>query len=100
MTIAGAVEEIDRHAHTRPRSARLHLFESEAGHFAFDVESGSIHPLPAGHANLLDATLRLGDPGRAELTALAFGIVTPAAMQTGAPASVPVKAMSLAVAQT
>ncbi|WFU44158.1 radical SAM protein [Bradyrhizobium sp. CB82] len=100
MAIAGPVEEIDRHAHTRPRSAKLHLFESEAGHFALDVESGHIHPLPAGHADVLDATLRLGDPGRAELTALAFGIMTPVAMQTRAPANVPVKAISLAVAQT
>ena len=89
----------DRHSHTRPRSARLHLFNSGAGHFALDVETGRIHQLPAGHASTLDATLRLGDPGRAELAALAFGIVTPTTKEVEAPKSVPVKAVSLAVAQ-
>ena len=43
--------------------------------------------------------MRLGDAGRAELAALAFGIVTPAAKEVAAPKSVPVKAVSLAVAQ-
>jgi uncharacterized protein len=89
----------DRHSRTRPRSARLHLFNSEAGHFALDVASGSIHRLPAEHASTLDATLRLGDPGRAELAALAFGIMTPTAKEVEVPKSVAVKAVSLAVAQ-
>ncbi len=93
------IQEGDRHSHTRPRSARLHLFNSEAGHFALDVETGRIHQLPAEHASTLDATLRLGDLGRAELAALAFGIVTPALQEVEAPKSVPVKAISLAVAQ-
>jgi uncharacterized protein len=99
MTISSPVREIDRHGLTRPRSARVHLFGSGAGHFALDVESGKIHQLPAAHARTLDATLRLGDPGRAELAALAFGLVTPVAMEVDAPRSVPVKAVSLAVAQ-
>ena len=43
--------------------------------------------------------MRLGDPGRAELAALAFGIVTPTVKEVDAPKSVPVKAVSLAVAQ-
>lgn len=93
------IREGDRHSHTRPRSARLHLFNSGAGHFALDVETGRIHQLPAEHASTLDATLRLGDLGRAELAALAFGIVTPALKEVEAPKSVPVKAISLAVAQ-
>jgi uncharacterized protein len=92
-------QERDRHSHTRPRSAGLHLFNSAAGHFALDVETGRIHLLPAEHASTLDATLRLGDAGRAEMVALAFGIVTPAAREIEAPKSVPVKAISLAVAQ-
>ena len=54
---------------------------------------------PPGTPSTLDATLRLGDPGRAEMAALAFGIVTPAAREVEAPKSVPVKAVSLAVAQ-
>jgi len=89
----------DRHGATRPRSARLHLFESAAGHFALDVESGRIHQLPAGHASTLDTTLRLGDPGRAELAALAFGILTGTVAEVEAPKNVPLKAVSLAVAQ-
>lgn len=99
MTIASPVREIDRHGHTRPRSAKLHLFDSGAERFALDVESGKIHQLPAGHANTLDATLRLGEAGRAELAALAFGIVSPAVDDFDTPGSVPVKAISLAVAQ-
>jgi len=99
MTMSGPAQEIDRHGHTRPRSARLHLFNGGAGHFVLDVESGRIHSLPAAHASALDAPLRLGDPGRAELTALAFGIGTPTVNEVEVPRSVPVKAISLAVAQ-
>src|SRR5688572_28562048 len=99
MTISASVREIDRHGHTRPRSAKFHLFESGAGRFALDVESGKIHQLPAGHANTLDATLRLGEAGRAELAAMAFGIVSPTVDDFDIPRSVPVKAISLAVAQ-
>jgi uncharacterized protein len=91
--------ERDRHSHTGPRSAKLHLFNSAAGHFALDVESGRIHQLPAEHASTLDAILRLGDVGRAEMAALALGLVTPTARKAEAPKSVPVKAISLAVAQ-
>jgi uncharacterized protein len=91
--------ERDRHSHTRPRSARLHLFESAAGHFALDVESGRINQLPAGHAGTLDAILRLGEVGRAEMAALTFGVVTSTARRLEAPKSVPVTAISLAVAQ-
>lgn len=91
--------EGDRHGHTRPRSAKLHLFDSAAGHFVLDVSSGRIHPLPAQHARTLDATLRLGEPGRAELTALAFGVVGPAVVEAETPKNVPVRGISLAVAQ-
>ena len=63
------------------------------------MEGGRIHQLPAGHASTLDVALRLGDVGRAEMAALAFGIVTPTARETEAPRSVPVKAVSLAIAQ-
>ncbi|MDA9406498.1 MULTISPECIES: radical SAM/SPASM domain-containing protein [unclassified Bradyrhizobium] len=93
-------EEHDRHRHTRPRSAAFHRFDSAAGHFALDVESGRIHHLAAMRANTLDAILRLGDVGRAEMTALAFGIATPCAEAAAPPRSVPVKAISLAVAQS
>lgn len=97
--MSGLGQEGGRHAHTRPRSARLHLFDSGAGHFLLDVGSGRIHHLPAGHASILDATLSLGDPGRAELAALAFGMLAPPAADAEAPRRVPVKAVSLAVAQ-
>lgn len=91
--------EQDRHRDTRPRSAEFHLFDGAAGHFALDVESGRIHHLPAEHANILDATLHPGDARRAGMMAQAFGIVTPATPVAEAPKSVPVKAISLAVAQ-
>ena len=63
MTISGSVGEIDRHSHTRPRSARFHLFNSAAGHFALDVESGRIHQLPAGHAEHPGRDVALGRSG-------------------------------------
>ena len=97
--MSGPGQEGGRRARPRPRSAGLHLFNSGAGHFVLDVRSGRIHLLPAEHASALDATLRFGDPGRAELTALAFGMLTPTAKEAEAPRSVPVKAVSLAVAQ-
>jgi uncharacterized protein len=90
---------VDRHSHTRLRSAKFHLFETAAGRFSLDVESGKIHQLPGDHASSLDVTLRLGDRTRADLAALAFGIITPASVDAEAPKSVPVKAVSLAVAQ-
>jgi uncharacterized protein len=97
--LSGPGLERGRHDHTRPRSASLHLFDSGAGHFVLDVGSGRIHQLPPGHVNTLDAALRLGDSGRAELTARAFGVVAPTMEEIEVPKSVPVKAISLAVAQ-
>ena len=99
MTMSGAACEIDRHSQTRPRSAAFHLFGSRAGQFALDVESGRINELPSGHASALDTMLRLGHADRAELTASAFGIVSPSPKKAEAPNSVAVKAVSLAVAQ-
>ncbi len=90
---------IERHSATRPRSARFHSFESGAGHFVFDVESGSIQPISRLHANVLEEALRLGDHERADLTAKAFGLATHAEESINLPTSVPVRAISLAVAQ-
>lgn len=87
------------HRATRPRSARLHLFEAD-GSFALDVDSGRIAPLSVAHAEALEAALLAGDTGRAELTALALGIASPPTEgPTDIPWNVPVKAISLAVAQ-
>jgi uncharacterized protein len=95
-----AAQAIGRHSATRPRSARLHLFNSGAGRFALDVESGRINRLAAEHAGVLDATLRLGDTRRAELTAVALGLSSILNVtEHEAPKSVPLKAISLAVAQ-
>ena len=99
MTITAPALEIDRHEHTRPRSARLHLFSGGTGKFVLDVGTGKIHQVPAERARTLDMALRLGDPGRADLIALAFGMVVPTTKGVEAPRSVPVKAISLAVAQ-
>ena len=77
----------------------LHLFNSASSQFALDVENGKIHELPPAHASMLDTMLRLGDTGRAELAALAFRIGTLSVEEVEAPKSVPLKAVSLAVAQ-
>jgi len=99
MMMSYLAQGADRHGATRPRAPTFHLFNSAAGDFALDVESGKISQLPPGHASLLDTTLRLGDLGRAELAALAFGVMSATVEEVEAPKSVPLKAVSLAVAQ-
>ena len=94
-----SAKQIDKHIHTRPRSARLHLFNDGADNFLLDVESGRIHQLPAAHAKALETALLLDDPTRAELIALALGMGTTTPNNAEPPKSVPVKALSLAVAQ-
>jgi len=88
----------DRHLATRPRSARLHAFQGTSGHFVLDVESGAVRSVPPSHAGLLHSALE-GDVGRAELTAAALGLIKAEVKQVDIPRSVPVRALSLAVAQ-
>src|SRR5207302_1519285 len=90
-----AAQVIDRRGRTRPRSPKFHLFSDGVRRFALDVESGRIHRLPAATADVLDTQMRLGDPARAELTAMALGIGSPAPGNVHVPRSVAVKALSL-----
>jgi uncharacterized protein len=77
----------------------MHLFRSGAGNFVLDVESGMIHTLPEAYAKSLEDVLRLGDPIRGEMMAMAMGLITPAPDQAAPPKTVPLRALSLAVAQ-
>lgn len=77
----------------------MHLFGGAAGRFALDVEGGRIHALPAERAAAIESALRCGDQARAELTALAFGIGSEVVRSFDAPRAVPVRSISLAIAQ-
>ena len=89
---------LDRHLATRPRSARLHAFQGTSGHFVLDVESGAVSSVPPSHAGMLHSALER-DVGRAELTATALGLIKAEVKRVDIPRSVPVRALSLAVAQ-
>jgi uncharacterized protein len=89
----------DRHRHTRPRSAQLHLFHNGTENFMLHVETGKIQPLSDTHANNLEEVLHLGDPARAGLMAMALGLGTAPQDSARPPESVPVNALSLAIAQ-
>jgi uncharacterized protein len=97
--VTTSANSADRHCHTRPRSAQLHLFRNDAEGFVLDVETGKVHPLSDPQASNLEEVLRLGDPARAGLMAMALGVGTPRSEFPAPPESVPVKALSLAVAQ-
>lgn len=88
-----------RHLATRPKSSRLHIFDAGGDTMLLDVENGLVCPLPAPHASLLQSTLSAGDVGRADTAALAMGFIAAKSHQTAIPQSVPVKALSIAVAQ-
>ena len=94
-----SAKTIDRHRHTRPRSARLHLFSNGSEEFILDVEGGRVLSLPAEQGNAIGTALRLEDPARAELMALGLGVLTTNPNKAEPPKSVPLKALSLAVAQ-
>ncbi|NER97482.1 MAG: radical SAM protein [Symploca sp. SIO1B1] len=94
-----STKAIEQHQYTQPRSARFHLFDDGAQKYLLDVESGRIHLLPAVHAKTLETALLLNEPTRAELTALALGMVSTTPNKAEPPKSVAIKALSLAVAQ-
>jgi uncharacterized protein len=88
-----------RHFHTRPGPAQIHLFGNGTENFVLDVETGRIRSLSDAHANCLEETLRIGDPARTELMAMALGLGTAPLGDAAPPENVPVRALSLAVAQ-
>lgn len=84
---------------TRPRSARLHLLCGDEQGLLFDVESGRIRAMPAGAASAIAASLDAGDAPRADLIAAGFGLLSAPLSSPPLPKSVPIRAISLAIAQ-
>lgn len=64
-----------------------------------DVETGRIVHVPAAYANLIEAQLGAGDVARAELIAASLGLLEAAPPPRPVPKSVPIKALSLSIAQ-
>lgn len=84
---------------TRPSSARLHLLETQGRGYLFDVEGGRLRPVSGAVGGAIAAALDAGDAMRAELIASGLGLLSPAPAAPPAPTSVPVRAISLAIAQ-
>lgn len=89
----------DRHRNTGPDPAGIHLFGDGTDSFVLDVESGNIHPLAKSQADGLEEALRVGDFNRSELMAMAFGLRSVPLPLAVPPKAVPLRALSLAVAQ-
>jgi uncharacterized protein len=94
MTDAGRGRE-----RTRPCSARLHLLAASGQDYLFDVEGGQLRPLPDGIGAAIGAALNARDAMRAELIASGLGLLSRPPASPAVPKSVPIKAISLAIAQ-
>lgn len=84
---------------SRRTSAKLHHFACGPDQYILDVEGGRVCSLPFGHGAAILSSLQIGDVDRAELIGLGLGLLTPSAEVKLAPKTVPLKALSLAVAQ-
>lgn len=89
----------NHYSHTRPQSGRLYLFRDDDDVFFLDVEGGRVLNLSEQQGDAIETALRLEDPARAELMALGLGLVSLAPERVEPPKSVPLKALSLAIAQ-
>lgn len=87
------------HTRARASSERLHLLAGPGQDFLFDVEGGRLSPLPRGIADAVGEALDAGDRLRAELIASALGLLSRPAAAPPAPTAVPIRAISLAMAQ-
>lgn len=87
------------HSRTRPVSSRFHLFGYDDETALLDVESGWVQYIPAAHADLISIQLTSGDIARAEITAAGLGFLKASPPERGVPQSVPLKALSLSIAQ-
>jgi uncharacterized protein len=92
-------QEAQGHERTLPSSGRLHLVAARGQQYLFDVESGQLRPLPPAIAHAIGAALKAGDPLRAELVASGLGLLSHPLASPTAPSSVPIRAISLAIAQ-
>ncbi|MEP1741720.1 MAG: radical SAM protein [Kangiellaceae bacterium] len=77
----------------------LHLFDGGDEKFAYDVEGRRVLQLPVWQYNAIETALRQGDKARGELIAKGFGITSPMPPKTTPPASVSLRALSLAISQ-
>jgi uncharacterized protein len=94
MTVAA-----DRHAATRPAVRHYHLFEAEPGPHVLVTEGSRVYALPdAVHAELARAA-DAHDDAMAEALLARYGLFAPAATDTP-PTSMPMRSLSLAIAQT
>lgn len=69
------------------------------GDYLFDVEGGRLRPLSGAVAGAIGVALQADDALRAELIASGLGLLSPAGPPVVPPKAVPVKAISLAIAQ-
>ncbi|WP_353572076.1 radical SAM protein [Candidatus Albibeggiatoa sp. nov. BB20] len=80
-------------------STKFHIVNSGSEQFLFDVEGGRLVHLPIEQSNLIETALQFNDMERAELMGLGLGLLTLPPYRLEAPKRVPLKALSLAVAQ-
>lgn len=85
--------------HTAPKTANLHLFSSQGRRFGLDVEYGRIFEVNESIAQAMETAIKLGDTQGAELMGLVMGVSPQPLTGIDPPKSVPVKALSLAIAQ-
>lgn len=84
---------------TRPHLSDVHLFETGNGGFLFDVNRGTVLEIEASVAGAMRTAIKFGDTERAKTMALMSGVELPLKHKLSIPASIPVKAFSLAIAQ-
>jgi uncharacterized protein len=84
---------------TFPKVPGVHLFSNEHSCFLFDVEHGKIIGISEPMAHVLNATMDLHDTGRVDQLVSAMGVQCEKFKKQEPPASVPVHAFSLAIAQ-
>ena len=93
---AGAVRSVT--CPSAPRVSNAHLFRAGARHMLLSVPRGQVYEIDDSLADAVDRAMSAGDGERVGLFLAAAGIA-PSAVPEEAPASVPVRALSLAIAQ-
>lgn len=91
--VAGLTEE------SQPKVANLHVLRTRGRTIVLSVPSGRVYDVGAPFDSLIRKAVGFGDADRAQVFAEAAGIETSATAVAGAPTAVPVRALSLAIAQ-
>jgi uncharacterized protein len=84
---------------SRPRVPNAHLFDADGRSMLLAVEQGRVREIDRVLAQTLDRTMEYGDAERVGLFMAAAGLAEASAPAAQPPTSVPVRALSLAVAQ-